>query len=214
MLAELAVVDPELTVPVPPDITARTGMDAITQLIESAVSSRARPIPKAIALSALPGIHDALRAAFRDPADRPARERLAHAALCSGIALANSGLGMAHGVAAALGMHCDIAHGLACAIMLPASIEANRAVAAEAYAQVARALRGKRFSSADDETRNLVDLMDELLGDLKLPRRLGQVGVRRGQIPALVRDSKGNSMAGNPRPITDSELAEILEHML
>ena len=137
MLPRAVLIDPELHVSVPPRVTAHTGMDAVTQLIESYVSRRARPIPQALCLQGLEGALPALVEAVRDGASRPARERLAHAALLSGMALANSGLGLAHGVAAALGVHCDVPHGLACAVMLPAAMRVNREVGAADLARLA-----------------------------------------------------------------------------
>ncbi len=122
------VIDPELAVSLPPAITAHTGMDAITQLIESYISRRARPIPQALAKQGLRLALPAIVEAVEDGTSRSAREAMAHAALLSGMALANSGLGMAHGVAAALGVHAGVAHGLACAVMLPAALVANREV--------------------------------------------------------------------------------------
>ncbi len=127
MVPQIVLVDPELTVGVPPDVTAHTGMDAITQLIESYISRRAKPIPQAIAIQGLQLAIPALPIAVRDGVNRPAREAMAHAALLSGLALANSGLGLAHGVAAALGAECHVGHGLACAVMLPAALRFNRA---------------------------------------------------------------------------------------
>src|SRR5262249_52038465 len=128
MLPRIVLVDPELAVSVPPHVAAWTGMDAITQLIESYVSRRATPATQQMAWTGLRQAATNLVDAFRDGASRSAREGMAMAALLSGIALANSGLGMAHGVAAALGVHCQVPHGLACAVMLPTAIEVNRAL--------------------------------------------------------------------------------------
>src|SRR5262249_40883040 len=105
MMPRAAIVDPALCVSVPPAITAATGMDAITQLIESYISRKSKPLPRALAAEALPRALGAIVEAVEDGRSRPAREALSHAALASGLALANSGLGMAHGVAAALGVH-------------------------------------------------------------------------------------------------------------
>src|SRR5271165_4098689 len=119
ILPRIALVDPELTVTAPPEVTAASGMDAITQLIESYISRKAQPIPQALALNGLQLAVPSIVEAVENGRSRPARERMSHAALLSGMALANSGLGMAHGVAAALGIHGNVAHGLACAVMLP-----------------------------------------------------------------------------------------------
>ncbi|HEV3417775.1 MAG TPA: iron-containing alcohol dehydrogenase, partial [Pirellulales bacterium] len=129
MIPRVVLVDPELSVTVPPNVTAQTGMDAITQLIESTISRRAQPIPRALAVQGLQLALPAIVEAVENGRSRPAREAMAHAALLSGIALANSGLGVAHGVAAALGVVCNVPHGLACAVMLPIALRVNRDVA-------------------------------------------------------------------------------------
>jgi len=113
LMPRLALVDPELTVTMPPAVTAASGMDAITQLLESYISRKAQPIPQALAMQGLLLAAVSIIEAVRQPASRPARERMAHAALLSGMALANSGLGLAHGVAPALGTHCRVPHGVA-----------------------------------------------------------------------------------------------------
>ncbi len=112
LVPKIVVIDPELAVGLPPTTTAHTGMDAITQLIESYISKRARPIPQALAAHGLQLALPAIVEAVENGQSRPAREAMAHAALLSGMALANSGLGLAHGVAAALGVHCNVPHGL------------------------------------------------------------------------------------------------------
>ena len=119
MVPRIVLSDPELTVSMPPEVTTHTGMDAITQLIESYISRCARPIPQALAIHGLQNAIPALTEAVADGRCQWARETMAHAALLSGVALANSGLGLAHGVAAALGSICRVSHGLACAVMLP-----------------------------------------------------------------------------------------------
>jgi alcohol dehydrogenase class IV len=214
MVPSAVLIDPELTTSLPPHVTAHTGMDAITQLIESYISRRARPIPRALALSGLSLAGRALPEAFHHPTNRPARERMAHAALLSGMALANAGLGMAHGVAAALGVHCQTPHGLACAVMLPVALRANRPVCEEALAQVARPLTGRVSLSRSAAADAVIAFVDGLCDELRIPRRLSQIGVRREQLPELVRSSRGSSMDGNPRALCDDELRDILSAIL
>jgi alcohol dehydrogenase class IV len=211
MVPRIAVVDPELTSYLPPHTTAWTGMDAITQLIESYVSRRATPVTRALALTGLRGALSALKTAVTTGGDRQARQRMAQAALLSGMALANSGLGMAHGVAAALGAHCHTAHGLACAVMLPAAIAANRAVRQSDLATVAQTVLERPFDSPDAAIDRLLQEIRDLYQAIGIPTRLSRLKVVRDQIPLLVRDSRGSSMSGNPRELTDAELTEILE---
>ena len=218
MIARIVLVDPELSVSAPPKVTAQTGMDAITQLIESYISRRAQPIPRALAVEGLQRALPAIVEAVHDGTSRRAREAMAHAALLSGMALANSGLGMAHGVAAALGVVCDVPHGLACAVMLPAALKANRGVAACDLAEL-------HWATTDSRDRQLVgdvnaaadafmNRIERICRDIGIPARLSEIGVRPDRIPALVRQSRGNSMSGNPREITDDELTNLLTDML
>jgi alcohol dehydrogenase class IV len=214
MVPRAVLVDPELTVSAPPAVTAASGMDALTQLIESYISGRAQPLPRAMARAALPLAARSLERAVRDPSCREAREEMAHAALLSGLALANSGLGMAHGVAAALGITCGVAHGLACAVMLPAALAANREARRAEVAEIGRLLTGERLPDEEEAARAAADAARALGRRIGIPERLRDLGVQREQIPELVRGSRGNSMSANPRPIEDAELAGILEAML
>ncbi len=214
MVPRLVVVDPELSVSVPPATTAWTGMDAITQLIESYFCRFARPIPQALALHGLQLALPRVREAVRDGTSRPAREAMAHAALLSGLALANSGLGLAHGVAAALGVFAGVPHGLACAMMLPVALTVNRMVAEKPLAELARAVLPAAPRSDSGVVDAFIDHIEMLCAELEVPARLSLVGVRPNQLDDLVRGSRGNSMNGNPRQLSDGELKEILEARL
>ncbi len=214
MVPRVALVDPELTLTAPPAVTASSGMDALTQLIESILSSRAQPLPAALARGALPLAARSLEPAVLEPARREPREEMSQAALVSGLALANSGLGMAHGVAAALGITCGVPHGLACAVMLPAALEANREVRRAEIAELARILTGREFPREEDAARAAPEAVRALGRRIGIPQHLSEIGVRREAIPELVRGSRGSSMGGNPRPIDDRELAAILEGLL
>ncbi len=211
MMPRAVVIDPQLTVSLPAAITAHTGMDAITQLIESYLSRKTRPIPQALAAAGLRLALPALAEAVENGQSRPAREAMAQAALLSGMALANSGLGMAHGVAAALGVHVRAAHGLACALMLPIALAVNRPVCERQMAELAR-LAGLTLTQSDSAAADtLIDAVEQICERVNVPRRLSELGVSRQHIPDLVRDSRGNSMDGNPRRLSDDELSQILE---
>jgi len=214
LLPRLVLIDPELARSVPPATTAATGLDAITQLIESYVSRRSAPIPRALALEGLSGAVPALKAAFHDGGDLAARETMAHAALLSGMALANSGLGLAHGVAAALGVHAQIAHGLACAVMLPTAMRFNLEARLADSARIGEVLSGRTWSSQRAAAEAGLATIDDLLCELKIPRSLRDLGVTAAQIPVLARDSRGNSLSGNPRDVSDAELQRLLEQLL
>jgi alcohol dehydrogenase class IV len=214
MVPRLVLIDPELAVSVPPETTAWTGMDAITQLIESYICRFAKPIPQALALHGLKLALPRVREAVDDGASRPAREAMAHAALLSGLALANSGLGFAHGVAAALGVYAKVPHGLACAMMLPVALRVNREIAEKQLAELAHAALPIGSMSDAEAAAALLERIDGLCAYLKVPAKLSQVGVKPGQLDDLVQGSRGNSMNGNPRQLNDAELRAILEARL
>jgi alcohol dehydrogenase class IV len=231
MIPDAVLIDPELSVGLSSETTAYTGMDAITQLLESLISNRAQPIPQTLCLQGLALAISAIAEAVENGSSRPAREAMAHAALLSGLALANSGLGMAHGVAAALGVHAKVPHGLACAVMLPVALQANREVALPQLAQAGRTMKQAILEStlADSESRQLaqnssVDHDDEAAGfaiqivqsqchRIGIPTTLTQLGVTAEQLSAIVASSRGNSMSGNPRKLSDDELTAILRTM-
>ncbi len=216
LMPRIALLDPELTVTVPPAVTAAGGMDAVTQLIESFVSRKRQAIPRFLAIHGLEIALPAIVEAVENGRSRSAREAMSNAALLSGIALANSGLGMAHGVAAALGTHCRVPHGVACALMLPVAIRVNMEVCRAEFAQLRQCWNDEPPQRPATAVAGEVFLRDieGLCDRLRLPRRLSQVGVTREQIPAIVRDSRGSSMSGNPRELSDAELTQILEDML
>jgi alcohol dehydrogenase class IV len=117
---------------------------------------------------------------------------------------------MAHGVAAALGVHLRVPHGLACAVMLPLALGANREASGRQLAMLAQAA-GIAPAHASNGADALIERIDEIMARLGIPRRLSELGVTAGLVPDLVRDSRGNSMNGNPRPLSDEELSQILE---
>ncbi len=220
MVPPLVLIDPELSVSVPPETTTYTGMDAVTQLVESYVSRRAKPVPQALAWKGLELALPAIERVVKNGEDREARERMALAAFLSGVALANSGLGLAHGVAAALGVHAGVPHGLACAVMLPVAVRVNLEVRLDEFAQMGTLLTGKQWSrdlpehSKRELAETFLTCLTELCRRLNIPQRLSELGVKREQLPAVVQSSRGNSMSGNPRQLTDEELHELLEEML
>src|SRR5690606_39047218 len=152
MLPVVALVDPELTYSLPPDITASTGLDALTQCIEPFVTPQANPLTDAITREGMRRAARSLQRAFEDGGDREARRDMSIASLCGGLALANAKLGAVHGIAGPLGGMTSVRHGVACARLLPPVIETNlRARRAHApgspalarYEEVARSLTGR-----------------------------------------------------------------------
>ncbi len=214
LLPRVALVDPELTYTLPPDVTASTGLDALTQLIEAAVSRRATVFTDMLTETGLKAVIG-LKTAFQEatsPADHErfikARERMAFASLFGGLALANAGLGAVHGFAAVLGARYTLPHGACCGILLPHVTEANiKRMSPAAYARVVFALQE---SLAIDGSQDFVDWLYRLVRELNMPT-LANYGVTAEAVPELVQLSKrASSMKGNPVELTDAELSGIL----
>jgi alcohol dehydrogenase class IV len=199
MLPWRAIVDPALTDSLPPDITAATGLDALTQVLEPLVSRRATPITDALCREALPRAARALRRAHADGGDTEARDDMAMVSLFGGLALANSGLGAIHGFAGPAGGLCDAPHGALCARMMPLVMDANvRALAGhpslERYREVAVLLTGR----ADARPEDGVEWAHALCADLGVPG-LATYGLTEAQLPGLVAAAeRSSSMRGNP----------------
>jgi len=210
MVPRAAVIDPALGAGCDRLTTAAAGLDAITQLIESYVCRFARPVPRALVLEALPRALAALPRALADPADLDARAALSHAAFVSGVALTNSGLGMAHGVAAALGIECGTPHGIACALMLPVAVRVNAGVAERGFAALERA--ADPDGEGDDAARAtaFVRRVERLCRESGVPQRLADVGLARDRLAWLAENSGGASMRGNPVELDPARLLPIL----
>jgi alcohol dehydrogenase class IV len=121
---------------------------------------------------------------------------------------------MAHGVAAALGVHCRVPHGLACAVMLPVAMQVNRQACEEKLANLASPLMGQAFVDTATAAAASIQAIESLGRDIGIPASLGELGVKADQLDALIASSRGNSMNGNPRDLSDAELRTILEAML
>ena len=215
MLPRLAVVDPELTLDLPPAVTASTGLDALTQLIEPYASIRANPLTDGFCVEGLRRASHSLRQAYHCGRDIAARECMSLASLLGGLALANAGLGVVHGFAAPLGGMFDAPHGAVCAALLPHGMAINiRACQARApegetlrrYETVARLLTGK----ADAVPEEGVEWVRHLCQELNIPP-LSSYGIQERDVPTLVeKASKASSTKGNPITLTMDELREVL----
>ena len=217
MMPHTVLVDPEWTLHCPRKVTAESGLDALTQLLESYVCRKHQPFTDALVEQCLPKMVAALSHLAGTPHFDAAplhlesRCAMSHGALISGIALANSGLGMAHGVAPALGTHCRIAHGAACALMLPVTLRTNAEVCADRYAALSRLVFGFDSVVSDETaTERLIEQIEQLCSGFGLPMRLSGYGIDKALIPAIARDSKGNSMSGNPKELSESDIETIL----
>jgi alcohol dehydrogenase class IV len=230
MLPRVALVDPELTYSMSPEITASTGLDALTQLIEPYVSKQANPMTGLFCREGLSRVARSLRRAYedgrnadanssemrrRDDHDAAARDDMALASLYGGLALANAKLGSVHGFAAPIGGMFPAPHGAVCARLLPVAMEINVRALKERqpehpallrYDEVAHILTGNPAATAQDG----VAWVQSLCRDLNVPA-LSTYGITQEAFPALIEKAAvASSMQGNPVKLTTEEMQEIL----
>jgi alcohol dehydrogenase class IV len=215
MIPRVALVDPELTVSMPPAVTASTGMDALTQLIEPFVSIKANLLTDGFCREGIPLAARSLRRAYQDGSELQARECMSAASLLGGLALANAGLGAVHGFASPIGGFYPVPHGAICARLLAPVVAANiralqqradRSPALERYLEISRLLTGDPGA----DLFAAVEWLTALTEDLHVPR-LSAYGIKEGDVPDLVeRASQASSMKANPIVLTKAELTTIL----
>lgn len=218
LVAQWAIIDPDLLASCPPPLIAANGMDAFTQLLESFVSQRANPYTDALARSGIMAVKEALLLFHRDPANAEARAHMAYAAFLSGVCLANAGLGAVHGLASPLGAFFPIPHGVVCGTLLYEVTRANIAAlearapdspALPKYAEIGRRFAMQKGLNGHAARRFLLTTLARWQEELALPR-LSAYGVTAADIPRLVANARGTSMKTNPIVLTDEELAAIL----
>jgi alcohol dehydrogenase class IV len=222
LLPRAAIVDPDLGLDVSPVATARSGMDALCQLIESYTSTGASPLTDALALSMVGRAARALPLAFNHGHDVEARSEMALSALVSGMTLASAGLGAVHGFAAPLGANYPAPHGAICAALLPPVIRANLAAARasssadpakrtlQRYADIGRAIFPDRQAGADRAADAVLQITASLVSQLNIGPLL-QFGMKESDVSAMVALArKASSMRFNPLVLSDAALAEAL----
>jgi alcohol dehydrogenase class IV len=216
LLPRIALVDPELTYSLPVQVTLATGLDALTQLIEPLVSSRANPATDGLCREGISRVARSLAAVVQNGKDFTAREEMALASLFGGLALANAGLGAVHGFAGPIGGMFNAPHGLICGILLPFVVDANihalrlrapDSLALSRYDEIGRLLTGSPDAVATDGLAWLTDVSTTL----KVPA-LSSLGIPKEAIPEIAsKAGKASSMKANPIELTPPELEAILE---
>jgi len=219
MIPDVAIIDPELTYSLPPQITAGVGTDALTQLIEPFVCKQSNPLTDALCREGIMRAARSLKSAYLNGADKQAREDMAVASLFGGLALANAKLGAVHGFAGPLGGMFNAPHGALCARLLPLVIESNikalrlrggDSPALSRYEEVARLLTGAGSAKAEDA----VEWTQRLCASLHIPG-LSTFGMTSEHIATSVtKAQKASSMKGNPIELTEKELENILQKAL
>lgn len=223
LMAKVAIVDSALLASCPPAVIAANGMDALTQCLESCVSSKANRMTTVLAETGLRCVRDSLLNWYHYGAEaQQAQDDMAYAALLSGITLARAGLGSVHGLAAPLGAFFPIPHGVACGRLLAVATEVNiRAMqqrepdnpALTAYHRVAECLLDSRYANITVAASDLTALLHEWTEVLHIPR-LAAYGVSEQDITRIITNARGSSMQTNPIRLDDEEIAEIVQRSL
>ncbi|MBN3035284.1 MAG: iron-containing alcohol dehydrogenase [Bacteroidales bacterium] len=220
LVPDVAIVDPGLTLTLPPEVTAACGMDAFTQLLESYVSDRATPLTDALAFEGLRHVRDSLIPAFQNGRnDIRARSGMSLAAFLSGVTLANAGLGLVHGFASSLGGRFDIPHGVVCGTLMGVTTRMNiewlaandpSHPALGKYARVGNLFSGNPEHDIVSSARFLGRIIEEWTFSLGIPR-LSRFGIRKEELPQIARET---DMKNNPVKPTIEVLCNIMEERL
>jgi alcohol dehydrogenase len=214
LFADVAILDSELTLGLPPAVTASTGMDALTHAIEAYVSRFAQPLTDHFALEAIRLIGRSLRTAVHNGANSGAREDMLTASMYAGLAFGSAATGMVHGLAMPLGGLFNVAHGVANAVLLPYVMRHNLVSSLQRYRDVAVALgeRVERLSLRDGAERSII-AVEALSADIGIPAYLDDLAIPKTAIPDLAKDGMNNvrQIRPNPRNVTYDGLVSILQ---
>jgi len=223
LVAEYAIVDPDLLATCPKDVVAANGMDALTQLLESYVSTRSNAMTDALAIGGLNAVREGLLSMFeRSNETADAQTQMAYASMLSGICLAQTGLGSVHGLASPLGAFYPIPHGVVCGTMVAQATDVNIVAmlsrepnnpALDKYVHVGDVLAGKQFRNKQESWEALCRVLTDWTEKLQLPR-LSEYGVTEEGLDHVVAHCRGSSMTTNPIVLTDAEIKELLRYRL
>jgi alcohol dehydrogenase class IV len=216
IIPEIALIDPELTLDTPPEITASTGMDALSQVIEPYISKKENSFVDLFCEDAIRRASDYLFKAYKTGNDLSARENMCWVSLFGGIALANAGLGAVHGFAGVIGGAHDIPHGVICARLLPYVFETNFKALSKRqpsnpilkkFKKIARFL----IQSDNGDVIDCVNWLEKLSDEMKIPH-LGELGVNIKEFPEIIEKAQlSSSMKGNSIDLNTQELVRVLE---
>ena len=213
LLADVAILDPELTLGLPGAITAATGMDALTHAIEAYVSRFAQPLTDYFAIEAIKLLGRSLRTAVHHGANLDAREDIMTASLYAGLAFGSAATGMVHGLAMPLGGLFNVPHGIANAVLLPHVMKFNLVAAVDRFAHIARAL-GETTDGLSPRAaaERAIEAVLALSRDIGIPRYVDELGIPHSAIPDIAKDGMTNSrqILPNPREVTHEGMIGIL----
>lgn len=214
MLPNLVLIDPALMLNLPRRITAISGMDAMSHCMESYVTVRnASPLSRSIAFQGIGLAGAYLKRACYTPGDLEAREGMAAAALCGGMAFDNSGLGAAHGLGMAINIHYSLPHGQSVAIMLPYVMALNTQVYPGLYDQVGEVLTGRRYEQKGDGSKAAVEFIQDLNATIGIPADLRDLDISEEMAEQMGSQVFGTSMSGNPVQLEASHWASLFHQL-
>ena len=214
MVANVAIVDPMLTVGMPKRVTAQSGIDAMTHNIESYTTWRSTPLSEVIALRGIEYAGKYLQRAYDDGEDLDAREGMAIAGMLGGMALTNSGLGAAHGIGMAIGIQYHVGHGESCGIVLPHVMQLNAPYVSERMDKIGEALTGKSFDRPGDGAKAAVDFIFELNANIGISPNYKHLNIPPEAVPGLAKASFGTSMSSNPMQMEQEEWEKFLSDLV
>lgn len=212
LLADVAIVDPELTVSVPPRVTAATGIDALTHAVESYVSIHANPVTEALSLQAIRLISRSLRTAVQNGEDRQAREDMSYGSYLAGIAFFNAGVAGVHALAYPLGGQFHIAHGESNAVLLPYVMGYIASACEKRLKDIYEAMGfSAAYLSQSEAAQVCIARLEELVKDVGIPSSLQAFDIPESALPSLVADGckQTRLLARSPMPLQEVDIAKI-----
>jgi len=226
--ANTALLDPELTIPLPKKYTAYSGTDALVQAIESLVSKSANFISDFFAREAIKLLAETLPKVVKDLENIVLRERMMLGSLFDALSFSNSKLGAVHGFAHPIGIKFGIPHGLICGMLLPYVMEYNLDVDAtvKKYTWIAQILSGQNIltgygscpkklpKNTIDKARWAIEKLKDIFNYIGIPLRLSEAGIKESDLDDIVQDTKGSSLDNNPRDTNKASLRQILQNAL
>lgn len=213
LIPDIVIADPELTLSLPKEQTAYSGMDALTQLIEAYVSKKLQPMVSALAIHGIECAGRSLETAYKDGSNAAAREDMLLASMLSGLALANASLGAVHAFSSSLGAF-SIPHGKICAILLPYITKENLPFDVEKYGNIGRALTKKEYMSDKEAGEAGLEYIYNLCSRLSIPKDFREYGIGKDRIPDIVNNAGQTNLNANPKQFTEQELYNLIERVI
>jgi alcohol dehydrogenase len=209
---DIAILDPELTLTLPPSITASTGLDALTHAVEAYTSNISEPISDALALESIKLIFRYLPRAVNNGKDLQARLKIMQAELLAGMAFNNAFLGLCHAIASPLGAHYHIPHGVANAVMLPYVMKFNYVASAEKFSKIAEAYGNKNTGNLYEDAYKSVELTKKLIEYCGMPNKLSDLNVEKESLEKISKDSLLSvQLKFNCRVATERQILDLLK---